>query len=548
MADPQITRFAFQVLAEAPDLASASRLSSEVVASEEVGSDSGAEVEITRFALDVLAEVVDLGASLRLTSEVVASEESGADAGAEVDITRFGLEVLGQSPGVAAVRRLTSEVVASEEQAPDAGARVQVTRLGLEVLATKFAALTACDLPDGLEFFAHNWADGLRLTQRYKTSISRGAESIAEERVQLLARPERTLEVRWTEQGLETIHGLLEQLKRSIQEEWAIPLYCDHACIIENASSGATSIKADFGRGRYFVNGNVLIRRFGHRFQTLEYQFNRIDSLFGSTQITLTDPLDFDVEASHAEIIPMMCVIPNLEFSISQHNDDTWDLTLAFVERGGPTALPPIGSGLPSGFNSYREIPILRPWHDYHSPLSITYRREGEIVEVGRGKVVNFRGEFWRQNHAFAMVADRAIGWDYIRFFDTRRGRLRPFWLIEQERLFTLANLTSNFIDVNPLGTFAEFQQDLDFFGFEMKDGTCYVREVINVQVVGGIWRVTTDVALPILDEADVRYAGRAYLTRMLQDSLEERWDHRNAVRLSVPTIRLLEEKDVDLQ
>jgi hypothetical protein len=528
------------------------------IAEANAADDADATVAVTRYSFETLAvQLPSVAAVPRFTSMAIAEANAADDADATVAVTRYSFETLALQVSLAHVPRFTSMAIAEANAADDADATVAVTRSSFEVLAPRFIQLASTALPGGLtEYFANNWANSVEIETTYRTDITRGAQSVAEDRVQVWERPERVVKMRWTEIGpdeKQNLERLLTQLRRMQAEQWVVPIYPDHPCVTEDAASGQPIIKADVSRGRFFTNTRVLVVPIQCDGDTQlpdgtgQFHFSSIATKVSDEEIVLADDLSFPVTANMAVIIPMIVVHPKLQIEIKQHHSRLWDVTLEFEEVKGTTTLPPLQDDQPDNFDQYRGIPILRSRHNYKNPLSIELFHEGEFVDIGRSKAVHLRGEFARVKHPLKFIENREIGWDYISFFDSRRGRLRAFWFIDQEDIFRIVDLTSTFIDIDPIGDFADFNLDMEFFGFEMKDGTDFVREITTIQSVAGVFRLTVADTLPALDPNDVKLAGRAHLTRMLKDSLIEKWRHFDLVELSIPVISLLEEKNVDL-
>lgn len=552
MPDILVFRHNFETLAAAPPFAKTTRFASEVV--HDISPDPAAALEVARLSFEVLANVPPQASTTRFVTEVL--HDIQPDSAAALAVARLNLEVLGALPPLVATTRFVTEVL--HDIQPDPAGAMEVARVNFEVLARRFIQLQACPVPAFWRLFAHNWISSFKLETRYKTAISRGANSLSEDRTQLWERPRRTLKIRWSEKGLankQNLMDLIQTIREFKTNDWMVPLAPYETCLVTGGLLGAGVINADFTKGPFFKGGRVaIIKTLGDRgdVQTAEgvlagVHLTTLGLRLSDTQFEIIDTLPFDVFANTSYIVPLVCVHPRLLDTIKQHHHRLWDLTLEFEEVGGPTAIPPSATDLPPNFDVYRNIPILRPRHDYTNPLNIEILQEGEQIDIGRGKGTFFRGATQRIKHRIKMLEEHAIGWDYIRFFDTRRGRLRAFWMIDQENLFEIVDVEAAFIDVQKLGDFTAFQKDLQFFGFMMKDGTCFVREIVTIDDLSS-WRLTVVDVLPTgLVVTDIVLAGRARPTRMIEDTLDERWHHTGALQLEVRTISLLEEKDVTL-
>ena len=551
MADIRVHRHNHEVLAAALPLAHVTRMAAEVLHDQQ--PEAGAQIQVHRHNHEVLAEVPPASKVTRMAAEVVHDLEPDPAAG--IQVHRHNHEVLGESIAVAKVTRMAAEVVHDLE--PDPAACIQVHRHNHEVLARSSVSIDACELPQFWRFFGHNFLDEFILDTRYNTAISRSALSLAEDRTLKWQRPRRTASFRWSEKGPEdkrNLMDLMQTLRSSKTNDWVVPLACDEACLTQDALLGATVVEGDFTKRRFFIGARVaLVARVGAGFDVqtaagdVQVHTAVIVGKESETRFILDDPLPFAVSAGRATLTPLICVHPRMQDTLRKHHGTLWDVELEFEEKGGPTCLPSVADELPEGFDVYRGLPILRPRHDYSNPLNIEIFQEGQQVSLGRDLATFARGED-RVKHSIRMFEDRDKGWDYVQFFESRRGRNRAFWLIDQEDLFEVLDIETNFIDVRALGDFTEFQKQMQFFGFMMMDGTCYVREIITFNDLGGTWRLSVGDPLPLgLSFQDVCLSGRGRYTRMLEDTMRERWAHTDAVRFDVKTISLPDEKDVTL-
>ncbi|MEK7425259.1 MAG: hypothetical protein AAB131_15620, partial [Actinomycetota bacterium] len=248
-------------------------------------------------------------------------------------------------------------------------------------------------------------------------------------------------------------------------------------------------------------------------------------------------------------VFPTMDVEVNLQSSVQFHTEIVGDVPLRLEEVVGQSAIPPSASGKPDGFDEYREQPIFSLPHNWSEPFETRFLREGLHTARGRGFVIEPRGDRHRTIFSFKFgPADREEFWNLLRFFDTRRGRCRSFWMIDQENDWVVTSITGGgtLIDFVPLGDFAAFQDEMQYVGFVLEDGTHVVREAVTIQDVSSSWRITVpeDVGFVV---GDIRRTARARLVRFKEDELQETWDHTGAVTSEFELIEVLEEKDVTL-
>jgi hypothetical protein len=225
----------------------------------------------------------------------------------------------------------------------------------------------------------------------------------------------------------------------------------------------------------------------------------------------------------------------------------------------GASQLPPVKSDTPSGGQTFEDVPIFDYDPDWIQGIEKGRIRDGQKFRQGRTNKITTNAARSREWHKLNLTglrgacADtaRADVWRVVEFFDTRRGRLRSFWHIDQEQVWEIESIDAGgtFIGVNEFGDFDDFEAELEgeWIGLVMKDGTMYVREAVTVQQVLTVYRITVSPDLPAgLDVNDVVRIARARRSRFDKDELEERWKHSGYMGTTVEIIETLEEKNVE--
>ena len=99
------------------------------------------------------------------------------------------------------------------------------------------------------DFFLHNWLNGCQVSTRWETDIVTSPASGAEQRRQILARPQRSL--RFSIESLmpkAVTARLIATLSRLVTQDNVVPLYSD-VSVVSAASSGTTlSCVTDYRR------------------------------------------------------------------------------------------------------------------------------------------------------------------------------------------------------------------------------------------------------------------------------------------------------------
>lgn len=547
MAILDTNRMVFEVLAKAQVMAGLTFQGAEVLADVDFTAITSA-LYANRTSIEVLAKVPAQAALTSAGVELLADVSDFTPVSVDdLHATRCSIEVIQSAPEKAALTSQGVEVIADVPGGASAG-DLDMSRLSFEVIGRRFIPVSDSTLPTGLLFFSHNWATGCSLSSAYETDVAPAADSIAEERRQLLDRPKRTLDVSWTIEGLSNVDTFLVEMRRYLAQDMAVPLYCDVVEVDQVSASGQKYLYCDVTKARFFPNGHVaIIHHNSTGVPTVEY--NQISIKLGSS-LVLKNNISTTATPGRCQVVPVVHCDQLLSLETTALRNHLYVVSAALTEVYGPSALPPTATDHPGGFEQYAGYPILDLAHNWDKGLTMSLEREGTRHEVGRGTYIDARGERHRVVHKLAFLEERDTAWKLINFFDSRRGRLRAFWLTDLEDIWTVLeiNMVSNYIAIDPLGDFDAFQDEMDYIGIEFSDGTSAVREAVTVQEVLGVWRVILDSAIPTgYSPSDVRRVGRARLCRNKNDSLTENWHTNTICSFEVEVIELLEEGSVDL-
>ncbi len=557
MVTVRVSRESIEVGALAPATAGVTRLDSEVsvLAKEDVGGTA----RVSRVCIEVLAKRSPTASVTRLDSEVsvLAQEASTGD----VLISRQSIEVGARVIKRASVTRLDSEVsvLAKQFSVED----VRISRISIESLARRGASGLVEPLPlaDGIEVFLHNWVDEAELTTRYMTDVSVSPNSGAESRRGLVLKPERTLSLLWQihacdEFSRNRLDRLLVMLRKLTNERIAIPLYMDQRELSAAYDSTDSTVFFDTSKGRWFTGARVVIIQLDYAGSYASHSFHIIESM-EDDRLNLDATIGVDVAAGSL-IIPMIDCEVTLEAKAKYFTALSAAVKMEVMEVAGASQLPPVRSDTPSGTPTFDEVPIFDYDPDWVQGIEKGRVRDGQRYQQGRTTRVYTAAERSREWHKLNFSGLRDCGsierediWRVVEFFDTRQGRLRSFWHIDQEQIWEADSIDAGgaFIGITEFGDFTDFEDELEggWIGLVMKDGTQYVREAVNVQQVLTVYRITVDPVLPAgLDVNDVVRVSRARRSRFDKDELQERWKHTGYMGTSVEIVETLNETDVE--
>jgi hypothetical protein len=228
-------------------------------------------------------------------------------------------------------------------------------------------------------------------------------------------------------------------------------------------------------------------------------------------------------------------------------------LKMTVAEAPGASQLPPIKSDTPPNANmAWDDRPVWRIEPDWSKPVRKGRKRQGSRDDMGRADYVNTEGDRSRQTHKFSISGTRAEMWDALAFFETRRGRLRSFWHIDQDQYFELVAIDAGGGDLgiseNDLDL-ADTQEEFENVGLVMANDaggqTHYVQDVTSLLAILTVYTVTVGVNLPAgLLVSDAYRVARARLVRFASDEFTETWTHAGLMRATVNVIEVLNETD----
>lgn len=544
MVTVRVSRVVAETLADEGSVAGATRLDVDVAGA--TGEANAEAAQVSRVVVEVLAAEVPTASATRLDVDV-AGATSEANGGT-VQASRLVVEVLAGEEREAAVTRLDVDVAGATDEAN--GAIVRVSRLVGEALARQGTAgpVVPLALNEDSEIFLHNWADNAQMTSAYFNDVRYSPVTGAESRRGLRIKPDRFLRLQWIVNEEARLDRLEVFLRRITDTRFQVPIYMDQVELSTAYGSGVSTIDMNTRRGRYFIGARVVIVQLDACNQYASHSFHTISDLTNSN-LTFTAALGVAVPAGSL-VMPVMDCEVLLDHETRWSAAKTAVVTLEVQEVAGSSALPPLKSDNPAGFPTLYGKPVFTFDPDWIQGMTRGRSRLGERYQQGKTELVFKAADRSRVTHDFLLTGDREEMWSLVEFFDTRRGRLRTFWLTDQERTFECAEIdaSGNFVGIEELGNLADFNEEWDYVGIRFADGTEYVREVVTVQQVLTVFRLTVTPALPAgLDAAQVVRVARARPTRFETDELVENWFHTGYMSTRIRMVETLNERDAPI-
>lgn len=559
MVTVRISRQSMEIGALAPVTAGITRIDAEVAGIAQGASTD--DVRVSRVCVEVLGRRPPVASVTRVDAEV-AGLAQGASTGRAL-VSRMSAEVGARVVKRASVTRIDAEVAGLAQGA--SSGRALVSRISIEMGARRGSAgpVTPLPLADGIDVFLHNWVDEARLLTRYETSVSTAPATGSESRRGLLLKPERTLSLLWQihaddDESTARLDRLVFMLRKLTDERIAVPLYMDQRELDAAYLSTDDTVFFDTSKGRFFTGARVVIVQLGISGSYKSHSFHIIESM-QDDRLTFDADLGVAVPAGSL-VIPMIDCEVTLEAKAKYVTAKNAAVTLELEEIPGASQLPPVKSDTPSGGQTFDDVPIFDYNPDWVQGIERGRLRDGQKYRQGRANRVTKNAARSREWHKLNLTglrgacADTARDdvWRVVEFFDTRRGRLRSYWHIDQDQTWTIESIDASgaFVGVGEIGDFDDFESELEggWVGLVMRDGTVYVREAVTVQQVLTVFRITVDPPLPAgLQVSDVVRVATARRSRFMKDELEEVWKHSGHMGTTVEIIETLEEKNVEL-
>lgn len=402
--------------------------------------------------------------------------------------------------------------------------------------------VTALPLPSPLpNLFLADWRVQVQMETAFQTSVSASATTIAEERRQLIDRPERTLTLTFLELTKDSANRLWMNIIRYANERLPLPLYQDQ--MTTTASSTATVINVVPLLRRVFSGARVVIFDLGTDGQPDQIEYATILTV-NPTTIGLSTTL-VNTYAAGAFVFPVMDIEVDLDSSAGVlPTDQMFEVSLTVSEKLGSSSLDVLVDGNPSGFPTYLGHPVLNINPDWKSSITPSVVGGGKSYGQGRGLVVKPQGDRPRLSYDMSILTlNRSDSWDVLNFFESRAGRRRPWWFTSPHTLFEIFAINTAYVDVEVSGNIEDVQDFVPFVAIVEKDGTVTIRGVASVTLVSGKWRLTFDTTITAPALADIERVTSAHLVRQRKDFFKESWITDEHCEFRVESMDLLQEK-----
>lgn len=356
------------------------------------------------------------------------------------------------------------------------------------------AVATQAQLWEPLVAFRHNWEDGFSMASRWPV-LEEWSRMDAGQRIGLTSKPVRRFTASFMAkkdvaanilgqlQATPQVGHLRNQLSRYARARGLVPLYPD--LVVSTASTGGNlGFEGNFADRRFYPDGRAIysslpnpkqwVGRTGPHFAaTFEH---RIIAAVTATDITFDAPTV--QTGAGLRIWPAMEVDVVLDLASIAYTDEHVVFTGDFFETAGTTALDPTvyNGENPPGIPTYDGLPILSALQlQWAEDIMVGISARGDLVPAGTGNALELYGGPRQIFELPYQQLTRAAAMSLIRFWDSRRGPLLPFWMLSPTHDLLLNAQDTDLVEVQTIG-----YADVDWSTVTH----------IGAQDAGGAWRI----------------------------------------------------------
>jgi len=402
---------------------------------------------------------------------------------------------------------------------------VRITKFGVELIGKPFPAVVVDPFANAIFplISKGNWRGSFSVETSWQTAISRSPITGAEEREGLVTRPTRATKALISGFSREETTRMLVNAFGMASTRFPAALYSDFT-IAENAST--TLVECDTRWKRFFPGQRVAVLPANYSLSTglLSAQFAEI-AVVQMSGISFVTPLTTASVVGDI-ILPLFDAHISLSSNLSAHTDSVAEWQQECLEYSGQSTLPGFSDedvtylGL-SYFEGYPIFDFLPNWREN---VQVRVGREASFDSQGTSGV--FVSEAPVPHLVFSGTFEdysRRSAWHSARFFDSRKGRLRPFWIENPLTLFTLSSVPNLAqIRVVAAASSLQFESLLTHLSVHYLDGT---RKLYKIDTIADVSNTLEFTLFGTLDSDDIDYITSAHLCRFNSDSLLQEWE-----------------------
>lgn len=391
-----------------------------------------------------------------------------------------------------------------------------------------------------------NWTTSVVLESTWQTDVMQ-AQSVSETRRGLVSKPKRTLTYELS--GLDQVAANLlhSTLLRMGCSRFLAPMYHDISPLTEAASPGDTRLHCDTADRHFNDQMRVLLANPSADAEIASWEIAHVDTK-ATGQLNLISQV-LSSWASGTMVLPLVECLLLPTTSGNLHTDESGTATISVQEADGHSGLSPClaADTLDEGWQTFDDLPILTIPPQWDG-VQFGAVRAATISASAVASVVTAYGSrpcmTWTLPFLFS---SRAEAYELLRFFDSRCGRLYPFWLPSPQTHYSNpVKASDSTLSVDAVGAVADYALR-PYLCLVLLDGTHLIRGITGVSRSGSRDTLTLDYGMYPATTETIYRACAAAKVRFSDDTLQETWHTDLTASCTLSVIEVLEEKDIDI-
>lgn len=423
---------------------------------------------------------------------------------------------------------------------------LRVTKFGVEILGRAYPPVIA-DPASNTVFpliSESNWRGEFGVETIWQTAISRSQSTGAEEREGLVTRPTRILNTLISGLDRTETTRMLANAFSMAGSNYPAAIYSDYTIAITASTS---NIECETHHRRLFPGQRVAVlpSDYSLRSDFTQAQLGVIATVTADG-ITLVDPLAVSCAIGDI-ILPLVDARISLSQELDAITDGVAEWEQVCIELSGASTLPALAEedARHLGFVYYLGYPVFRHNINWRDDVKVGVARDGSVSQSGTTEIATPDGSAAYFTFAASIEEyDRKTVWNTARFFDSRRGRLHPFWAANPLVLFEVTSVVATspngIIRVKAATSSAHLTDMIEHVSISYVTGAQaeYAIDTMSDEA-GGVIEITL---LGAIETDAIEELTSLHLCRFDQDNLKQAWITDQVCKFELAWRSLLDE------
>lgn len=402
------------------------------------------------------------------------------------------------------------------------------TRFAVEILGEELGIVEPIDLTPEVTswppFYRANWRNpsAITVSNSWLTDVVVSKDEQYEERRGLWERPIRDCTVELSGLRKDDSIRLQSFCMRAGSTKQPMPLYPDRIKTYQTSTGTLLNARVQwmrFYRGQRIALVKPDYTAWSSGGEAIYATIDPSGGGFDANQIFLSSVLPESIPRNTL-VFPLIDAQEVQQTSGFVITDTLSTFAFKYQEMNGMSTLPPAWNGEIELTTQYAYgYPILSFRPNFAVRYGARIVRPMQKTRSGRSTLIDVDGT--RPNLEFSFLVSsgsREASWEVLRFFDSRRGRLRPFFLKPSQDLMNMTAIDANSITFEAVGRMADFAEFYQYVIMTYEDGSIEIRK-IDSQTDNTIF---FDTSIP--DSGNVSKGNFCYFGRFGSDILKQIW------------------------